>query len=299
MGLYDDWGIRQPDHILNQHKINPTHTELREKYPERSIISLTYTYQLFWKYVRQAKHLECLPPPLIVDNTKNYPKGKTEIGEPVWCPAFFNTSHAYTNWEDVGDTRYPLTLDIVNYEIRVYTRALTRDINFRFLRHGRCSDMLVILHCVHIMSHEMCHFLTALDHQNTAYDTKDEVERKKFIHEWYRSIDFQTNEDQLREECENESMAIDLTSDFLYDCFDDDIRMRAHGPMFEFLKRSGQFTLYRLAALFIEYIQVNWDIDYNPKCKNRDELKIYREDLVQEMTSKEYAGKKSTFILAE
>lgn len=299
MGLYDNWGIKQPDHILNQHRLNPTHSELREKYPERSIISLTYTYRTFWKYIRRAKHLKYLPPPLIVDNTKNYPKGKTEVGNTVWCPAFFNTSHAYTDWENTGDMNYPLTLDIVNYEIRIYMRALTRDINYRFLRHGRCPDMLAVFHCVHIMSHEICHFLTALDRQNKVYDTEDKAEQKEFIHKWYRSIDCQTAEEQALEECENESMAIDLTSDFLYDCFGDDMRMRAHGPMFEFLKRFEQFTLYRLAALFIEFIQVNWDIDYNPRCKNRDELRIYRENLVQEMTSKEYAKGKSTFILAE
>ena len=296
MGLY----LTQPDHILGRTSRIKTHNELHEKYPDHYILSLSFLYSIAWDHMRDTYGLTGFPPPLVVDHTKKYPHRTSDDGGDAWAAAFFNRSWAYSVMKEYNGKRYPDRLNVQGCEIRVYSRALRRD--FDYFLAGYVTPWVLNIMSMHVFFHELSHY-------RKAYNLMEEYKRAKTDEDRYRIMDMLhiadgdddvSDYETFKDEQETERQAINLTRSFLMEEHEDDLGIKLHGPMDNFLVRKNPEILFHQTLLVLEHLEMHFQEQYSSLEAYKDpHVTDEHVEILTELANCFPGNKKSKYIISD
>lgn len=289
-----------PEHALNRKNRSQQFTKYIEKHPDTITITASNLYEITWRYFSNRYNLECLPPPLIVNHTSQYPK----INDDFYTVMMFNTAYASVERGDF----YGLTDVYKNvlphiHEIQFYTRAFRRSIRDHF--DNRLNLYTINLFIIHYYIHELHHFMDHLNEtvamQKAYYADKDKMgeliqKHCQQNHELYESSDAESARNRM--EWENEQRALESFEDFIRNfLYGDDLGYQYGSEAWEFLVRRK--ANYAEALTVLEYTKAEAKSIYDDLSDTeRTDIDDQLEKLTMQLASfNDY--KKTRFVIVD
>lgn len=263
-----------PNHALNTRNRQQNFDAYVKNHPDTTVFSLSCIYESVWRFFAKENGLRCLPPPLIINHTRNYPRD-----DEYYSAAMFNTGYARVVYGDYyGLSDVPKTVFSHIYEIQFYTKAFYRRINSMCGR--KCIDDVPIIEIAHLIFHELFHFL---DHMNMsvalmdAYDSDPDTMRK-FISEYLnKDRDITGKNEQYTEQ-----RAFALLQQYVHSQFEDDLHLVFGGPAYQFMYARGKYAHYLSAIAFFECIKLDNALTYQNL--SAEELELLADNASQAVT---------------